>query len=61
MGLIRTLLWLAVFLAATFAFTVLFEYGFRDFTGNSHKQFDQLMQFYHAKVDGTPPTPAKKP
>jgi hypothetical protein len=58
MGLIRTLLWFGLFLASTFAFTVLFEYGPSNFVGNSQKQFDALVQYYHAKVDGAPP---KKP
>ena len=58
MGLIRTLLWFGLFLVSTFAFTVLFEYGPFNFVGNSQKQFDALVKYYHAKVDGPP---AKKP
>ena len=42
MATIRTLFWFALFLAFTFAFTVLFEHGPKDFQNNSKKEFDYL-------------------
>jgi len=39
MALIRTLFWFAVFLVSTFAFTVIFEHGFTNFSGNADKEF----------------------
>lgn len=45
MGLIRSLFWFAIFLAATFAFTVIFEHGFKDFKANSKKEFELLKSY----------------
>src|SRR5258706_299229 len=42
MALIRSVFWFAIFLAATFAFTVIFEHGFSDFSVNAQKEFDLL-------------------
>ncbi|MEP6671188.1 MAG: hypothetical protein ABJF10_18650 [Chthoniobacter sp.] len=42
MALIRNLFWTAIFLAATFAFTVLFEHGPTDFIPNAKKEFETL-------------------
>jgi hypothetical protein len=42
MGLIRSLFWFAIFLAATFTFTVIFEHGFDNFNANAKKEFDTL-------------------
>lgn len=53
MATLRSLFWFALFLAATFAFTVLFEHGPSDFQNNSKKEFDYLSQMVGAK-------PAKK-
>lgn len=39
MALIRSLFWLAIFLASTFAFTVIFEHGFGNFSANADKEF----------------------
>jgi hypothetical protein len=51
MGLIRSLFWLALFLAATFAFTVLFEHGPGNFATNAKQEFDNLEKLYNGKVD----------
>ena len=45
MALIRSAFWLAIFLAATFAFTVIFEHGFSDFQGNAQKEFDLISHY----------------
>ena len=55
MALIRNLFWIAVFLAATFAFTVLFEHGPTNFVQNAKKEADILRQMYNPK----PLKPAK--
>jgi hypothetical protein len=53
MALIRTLFWTAIFLAATFAFTVLFEHGPTNFSENAKKEVEILQKMVGAK-------PAKK-
>ena len=65
MALIRNLFWIAVFLASTFAFTVLFEHGPTDFVQNAKKEADVLKQMMGAKPERrkddsdklTPPLP----
>ena len=52
MGLLRTLFWFGLFLVSTFAFTVLFEHGVSDFGTSSQKEWDSLVQYYNAKVNG---------
>ncbi|MDR3402558.1 MAG: hypothetical protein P4L99_08670 [Chthoniobacter sp.] len=49
MALIRTLFWTAIFLASTFAFTVLFEYGLTDYVQNAKKEADVLKALVSAK------------
>lgn len=64
MALIRNIFWLAVFLASTFAFTVLFEHGPTDFVQNAKVEADVLKQMFGAKPERrkddsdklTPPT-----
>jgi len=51
MATIRTLFWTAIFLASTFAFTVLFEYGPTDFVQNSKKEFEVLKQMAGVKPE----------
>ena len=51
MGLIRTLFWFALFLAATFAFTVLFEHGPTNYVDNAKREMDSLQRLYSAKLD----------
>lgn len=57
MALLRLLFWLAIFLASTFAFTVLFEYGMSDFSGNAQKQWHALTESVTGagKKDGAKP------
>jgi len=49
MATIRSLFWFALFLACTFAFTVLFEHGPSDFQNNAKKEYDYLSQMVGAK------------
>ena len=49
MALIRFLFWTAVFIAATFGFTVLFEHGTSNFQENARKEYDYLSQMIGAK------------
>jgi hypothetical protein len=51
MALIRNIFWIAVFLASTFAFTVLFEHGPTDFVQNAKKEADVLKQMMGAKPE----------
>jgi hypothetical protein len=44
MALIRSLFWFALFLAATFGFTVLFEHGTTDYFANAKKEKEYLMK-----------------
>jgi len=55
MALIRNIFWIAIFLAATFAFTVLFEHGPTNFVQNAKKEADVLKAMYSTK----PLKPAK--
>jgi hypothetical protein len=49
MALIRTLFWTAIFLASTFAFTVLFEHGPTDFVQSAKKEAKILQAMISAK------------
>ncbi|HEX8372875.1 MAG TPA: hypothetical protein VF585_08855 [Chthoniobacterales bacterium] len=51
MGLIRTLFWFALFLAATFAFTVLFEHGPSNYADNAKREIESLQRLYSAKIE----------
>lgn len=51
MSLLRSLFWLALFLVATFAFTVLFEHGPTNFAANAQKELDTLQRLYGAKLE----------
>ena len=51
MNLIRNLFWFAVFLAATFAFTVLFEHGPMNFGNNAKKEMELITKLYSAKIE----------
>lgn len=42
MNLIRSAFWLALFLASTFCFLVIFEHGFSNFGDNSKKTVEML-------------------
>lgn len=51
MGLIRTLFWFAVFIVATFAFTVLFEHGTTNYMANAQREFETLKKLYSKEVE----------
>ena len=51
MGLIRLIFWAAIFLASTFAFTVLFEHGPTNYVQNAQKEWTSLKALYSAKVE----------
>lgn len=51
MGLLRLLFWTALFLVATFAFTVLFEHGPSDYVENARKESDVLRKMFATKVE----------
>lgn len=51
MGLIRTLFWFALFLVATFAFTVLFEHGPTDFAKNAEKEYALVEKMVNTKLE----------
>lgn len=44
MSLIRSLFWFALFLVATFAFTVLFEHGTDNYFENAKKEKEYLLK-----------------
>ena len=58
MALLRLLFWLAIFLASTFAFTVLFEHGTSDFAANAQTQWHELTE---TVMGGGKKDPAKPP
>ena len=51
MGLIRLIFWTAIFLASTFAVTVLFEHGTSNYVENAQKEWKSLKSLYSAKVE----------
>ena len=51
MALIRTLFWTAIFLAATFAFTVLFEHGPTNYVENARKEATALQAMFGKKAE----------
>lgn len=51
MGLIRSLFWFAVFIGATFAFTVLFEHGPSNFPENAKKEYETISKLYGNKIE----------
>ena len=51
MGLIRSLFWFTVFIASTFAFTVLFEHGPMNYFDNAKKEKETLMGMMGKKVE----------
>lgn len=52
MALLRSIFWFALFLAATFAFTVLFEHGIVNYSANAEKEWKSLTQFYSESMGG---------
>ncbi len=51
MALIRTLFWTAIFLGATFFFTVIFEHGPTNLAENAKKEADALRAMVGQKVE----------
>jgi hypothetical protein len=49
MALFRTLFWTAIFIASTFAFTVLFEHGPTNYVQNAKKEADILRAMASSK------------
>jgi hypothetical protein len=58
MALIRSILWFALFVASTFCFIVLFEYGFSNFGSNAQKEVESLKAVFGLAGKKTQ-TPAK--
>jgi len=52
MALIRSLFWFAIFLVSTFAFTVIFEHGIADFSGNAEKEFKTWQDTVSNLIEG---------
>jgi hypothetical protein len=50
MAIIRSLFWFAIFIAATFGFTVVFEHGFSNFPDNARKEYEVLKKMFAGKV-----------
>lgn len=50
MALIRKLFWIALFLASTFCFVVLFEHGTTDFAASAKIEFDGMKKILHMQV-----------
>jgi hypothetical protein len=61
MGIIRNILWVALFLASTFAFTVLFEHGPDNFSSNAQKDWESLVKFCQSAKDGKTDAKTTKP
>ena len=51
MGLLRMIFWAAVFVASTFAFTVLFEHGTTNYMKNAEKEFAFWKKSIESKVE----------
>ena len=51
MSLLRTLFWTAIFLGATFFFTVIFEHGPTNFSENAKKEAETLKAMFGMKVE----------
>ena len=51
MALLRNLFWLALFLASTFAFVVLFEHGTVDYVKNCKATYEDLHKLVTQKVE----------
>jgi hypothetical protein len=46
MNLIRSAFWIALFIASTFCFIVVFEYGFSNFGANAKKEVASLKHIF---------------
>lgn len=59
MNFIRSAFWLALFIASTFCFLVLFEHGFSNFGDNSKLTFEMLKKITGMKAKAAPAATAK--
>ena len=50
MALLRTVFWFALFIAATFVFTVIFEHGPMNFREDAAKEYESLTKLFRADV-----------
>jgi len=44
MSIVRAIFWIALFLASTFCFLVIFDHGFTNFADNSKKELQYLQK-----------------
>ncbi|MGE5213233.1 MAG: hypothetical protein ACM3NN_06015 [Nitrospirota bacterium] len=51
MALLRGIFWFGVFLALTFCFVVLFEYGPRDFANGAQKEYARIKSFVAKRTE----------
>ena len=52
MALLRSLFWFAIFVTSTFAFTVVFEHGVGNFSGNAETEFKVWEDWVRGFIDG---------
>ena len=52
MAVLRGFLWFALFVAFTFCFVVLFEYGPRDFTHGVQKEYARVKSLVVKQIEG---------
>jgi hypothetical protein len=57
MSIIRAIFWIALFVASTFSFIVLFEHGVANFPDNAKKEFEALKKI--AGLADKKPAPPK--
>jgi hypothetical protein len=60
MALIRSLFWFAIFVASTFAFTVVFEHGVGNFSGNAEVEFKLWQSTVQKWINGESTVERKK-
>lgn len=51
MALIRQLFWIALFLASTFGFLVLFDHGTVDYMKNAELEFQNLKKMVNSQIE----------
>lgn len=51
MSLLRTIFWTAIFLGATFFFTVIFEHGPTNFSENAKKEAEAIQSMVNMKLE----------
>lgn len=50
MGLIRMIFWFAIFLGATFVFTVIFEHGPSNFSANARLEYASISKMFSGEL-----------